>query len=326
MIPSAEAPLVSAIIATYNRRDYVGQAIDSVLAQTYPQVELLVVDDGSTDGTGDLLQQQYGSRIRYVYQTNQGRSAARNCGMSLAGGDYIAFLDSDDMWMPDKLAHQVRFMQEHPEYGLTHTFSDVMDADGIPNREATAIRHAYYQRALQRGYTYEGMSRECIMFLSTVMVRRPLLDHIGAMDPAIPAFEDWDWYLRAALVTQIGTIRASYVYHRIYDGNTPLAELTEGRIKTSLKHLSLLHGNGKQDQGAQGALCAQLAVAYYQLEQLRECRYWLTQAIAHDHRVGLRIDMLRCTLTLLFPDSVILVGRRLIRSILKSSRVALEVH
>ena len=107
-------PTVSVIIPTYNRRTYVQEAIDSVLAQTYPDYEIIVIDDGSTDGTDQVLHARYGDRIRYVWQENQGESAARNRGIALARGEYIALLDSDDLWLPDKLAKQIPFLDSHP--------------------------------------------------------------------------------------------------------------------------------------------------------------------------------------------------------------------
>lgn len=104
-------PLVSAIIATYNRADIVGEAIESILGQTYKNMEVLVVDDGSTDGTHEALR-RFGNRIRVVRQENAGPGAARNRGIEVARGELIAFLDSDDIWMPTKLERQVRLLEK----------------------------------------------------------------------------------------------------------------------------------------------------------------------------------------------------------------------
>ena len=96
-------PLVSIIIPAYNARRLIGESIDSVLNQTYSNCEILVIDDGSTDGTRAFLQHRYGDQIRYIYQKNQGRGAARNYGLRLARGKYIQFLDADDLILPDKI-------------------------------------------------------------------------------------------------------------------------------------------------------------------------------------------------------------------------------
>src|SRR5687768_4540645 len=114
----ASAIEVSAIIPTYNRRDLVIRAIESVLAQTRSVDEIVVIDDGSTDGTAEVLRARYGDRVRYVFQSNAGVSAARNHGMSIAQGRYFALLDSDDEWLPEKTARQIEWMQAHPDFGM----------------------------------------------------------------------------------------------------------------------------------------------------------------------------------------------------------------
>ncbi len=111
-------PTVSVIIPTYNRRAYVQEAIDSVLAQTYTDYEIIVIDDGSTDGTGEALRERYGDKIIYEWQENQGLSAARNRGIESSRGQYIALLDSDDLWMPEKLERQVACLSQHPEVAM----------------------------------------------------------------------------------------------------------------------------------------------------------------------------------------------------------------
>jgi glycosyltransferase involved in cell wall biosynthesis len=103
---------VSVIIPTYNRCKFVQEAIDSVLAQTYTNFELIVVDDGSTDGTGEVIQSKYQGKLIYIWQKNQGRSKARNLGISISTGKYLAFLDSDDKWHPEKLMNQVKSLEE----------------------------------------------------------------------------------------------------------------------------------------------------------------------------------------------------------------------
>ena len=106
-------PTVSIIIPTYNRQSLVQETIDSVLRQSLSDWELIVIDDGSTDETGAVLTERYGTSIRYVYQQNQGESAARNYGISLAQGKYVAFLDSDDLWLPNKLQRPAAKSRNH---------------------------------------------------------------------------------------------------------------------------------------------------------------------------------------------------------------------
>ena len=112
---------VTVIIPTYNRRALVQQAIDSVLAQTYTDYEIIVVDDGSTDGTGEALAARYGERIRYFCQENKGRALARNLGIAEALGEYVSFLDSDDLFRQDELERHIQGMADHPEIDLGFT-------------------------------------------------------------------------------------------------------------------------------------------------------------------------------------------------------------
>ena len=182
-------PRVSAIIPTYNRKAFVQEAIASVLAQTYTDYELIVVDDGSDDGTGEALK-QYGARVRYVYQQHQGVSTGRNHGLELASGEFIAFLDSDDLWLPKKLALQVAFMDQNPDAQICYT-------DEIWIRRGKRVnpqkKHAKYS-----GWIYPQCLPLCIISPSSALMRRGLFTEIGVFDPDLPVCEDYDLWLRVA--------------------------------------------------------------------------------------------------------------------------------
>ena len=133
----AQDVAVSAIIPTWNRRELVLRALESVLAQTRPVDEIIVVDDGSTDGTGAAIAARHGERVRHVWQENAGVSAARNRGMELARGRYFALLDSDDEWLPDKTRLQLEFLEARPAYGMA--LCDVVRMDAA-HREIEVFR------------------------------------------------------------------------------------------------------------------------------------------------------------------------------------------
>ena len=105
--------MISVIIPTYNREKFLPATIDSVLRQTYSDYEIIVVDDGSTDGTQEVIEKLYGGKLKYIYKNNGGPASARNVGLKNASGNYIAFLDSDDLWFPEKLETQIRFMEKN---------------------------------------------------------------------------------------------------------------------------------------------------------------------------------------------------------------------
>ncbi len=310
------SPLVTVIIATYNRKHFVCEAIDSVLNQTYPNIELIVIDDGSTDGTGDLLRDKYGQRMRYVFQPNQGRSEARNHGIRLATGEYIAFLDSDDLWEPDKLARQIAFMQANPQYGLTHTFTCIIDSNGQPAPTDTRIRLNYHRSGVRSGYSYVAMARKCVMFLSTVIVRASLVSKIGCLDRSIPAFEDWDWYLRAALVTEIGVLTEPLTRYRLHDSNSTHPEFLEGERKTSQKHLELCAALPHPlRHRAQAHFYMHLVKAAYKEEEMTECARFLRKAAQINPWVLIYPDYIRYAAAALGPHGLITRLRQLKRSL-----------
>ena len=182
-------PRVSAIIPTYNRKAFVREAVASVLDQTYGDYELIVVDDGSEDGTEEALQ-HYDEKLQFVYQANQGVSVARNHGLALAQGEFIAFLDSDDLWLPEKLGVQVSCMDEHPGEQICYT-DEIWIRRGV--RVNPRKKHAKYS-----GEIYPQCLPLCIISPSSALMRRGLFEEVGGFDPDFPVCEDYDLWLRVA--------------------------------------------------------------------------------------------------------------------------------
>ena len=181
-------PLVSVIITTYNRREFVREAIESVQRQDFSDYEIIVVDDGSTDGTEEFLKEF--NTIHYFYQKNQGVSRARNQGLKLARGDYICFLDSDDLWLPRKLSIQTKVMRKNPEINVTYT-------DEIWIRRGKRVnpkkKHQKYS-----GWIFKHCLPLCIISPSSVMLRREIFEEVGYFDENLPVCEDYDLWLRLA--------------------------------------------------------------------------------------------------------------------------------
>jgi len=180
---------VSVVIPTYNRLPQVKDAIESVLNQIYRDFELWVVDDGSTDGTGEALR-AFGDKVKYISQDNRGVSTARNVGLRISGGKYLAFLDSDDLWEPEKLDIQVTFMEENPQFPLCYT-DEVWIRRGI--RVNPKKKHAKYS-----GWIFEKCLPLCIISPSSALIKRSLFDEIGGFDETLPVCEDYDFWLRVA--------------------------------------------------------------------------------------------------------------------------------
>jgi glycosyltransferase involved in cell wall biosynthesis len=180
-------PVVSVVIPTYNRLPKVKDAIESVLSQTYRDFEFWVVDDGSTDGTGEALR-AFGNKIKYISQDNRGASAARNLGARVSRGKYLAFLDSDDLWEPDKLEIQVKCMEENPQFPLCYT-DEIWIRKGI--RVNPKKRHGKYS-----GWIFEKCLPLCIISPSSALMKRSLFVEIGGFDETLPVCEDYDFWLR----------------------------------------------------------------------------------------------------------------------------------
>lgn len=203
-------PLVSVVIPTYNYGHLVNEAVDSVLAQTYPNVEIIVVDDGSTDDSRQRLA-AYGDRIRYHYQANAGLSAARNTGIELATGELIALLDSDDAFHPRKLEQQVDFLASHPKVGLvgTASFSD-------EPREWSEM--AGFKPAAT-GVTLDALVMKARFAPSSVLVHRRCFDRAGLFDINLKSVEDRDMWIRIAAQDRVAMLSLPLTWYRQTPGS-----------------------------------------------------------------------------------------------------------
>ncbi|MCP4693516.1 MAG: glycosyltransferase family 2 protein, partial [Desulfobacterales bacterium] len=182
-------PTVSVILPTYNRAWILREAVDSVLAQDYSDFELIVVNDGSTDDTRELLD-EYGDRIIVLEQENRGVSAARNLGVSSASGRLITFLDSDDYWLPKKLSTQAAFFDARPDALICQT-----EEIWIRNGRRVNPKRKHKKKS---GMIFEPSLALCLVSPSAVMIRRELFEEVGLFDEALPACEDYDLWLRIA--------------------------------------------------------------------------------------------------------------------------------
>ena len=200
---------VSVVIPTYNRADFVREAIASVLRQDYPAIELIVVDDGSCDGTAAVVR-GFEPAVRYVWQENRGVSAARNRGGAASSGDLIAFLDSDDLsddlWLPRKVSAQVAYFEASAEAQACHT-DEIWIRRGVRVNERR-IHHK------QGGWQFLASLPRCLISPSAVMMRRTLWDRLGGFDESLPACEDYDLWLRLTATVPVGFLPERLVIKR----------------------------------------------------------------------------------------------------------------
>ena len=212
--------LVSAIIPVHNYAQYIFEALDSVLKQTYKNIEIIVVDDGSTDDTKAIVGgyiEKYADRIRYFYQENKGPGVARNLGIKQSKGQYIAFLDADDIWLSKKLQLQIDLFEKEPTLGFIHTNHTLFNLKEVVANHKFAVNS---KRHLS-GEIFPYLLRECIVRTSTAVIKRECISSIGFFETTFSG-EDYDFWLRAAKKYKAGYI------------NEPLARCREHIQQTHL--------------------------------------------------------------------------------------------
>jgi len=206
---------VSVVIPTYNSARFVTAAVRSALSQSAPPLEVIVIDDGSQDSTRTALS-PYLNAIKYIYQENRGVYAARNRGVQLAKGRHIAFLDADDIWLPEKLALQTEVMDSHPEFACVHTDTSVIDAYGrIVKETANPTRQSVNGMVFDEFFK----SNMAVVLLSTVLMRRQCFDTVGFFDERHPSVQDHFFFLRLAWRYPIYFIPKPLVQYRITPGS-----------------------------------------------------------------------------------------------------------
>jgi glycosyltransferase involved in cell wall biosynthesis len=229
-------PEVSVIIPTYNYSRYLGEAIQSVLDQTLQDFEIIVVDDGSTDNTREIVQ-SYGEKIKYFYQSQQGPAKARNRAILESHGKFIAFLDSDDVWLPTKLEKQVALFKSNPKIGMVVTDNYLFDEKGV-----------YKDYVNKKGYLLTGDVVYNIFINSgvvtpTVMVRREVFDKVGLFEENLQIAEDDNMWIRIAVEYDVDIVDESLAKIRDHRGRTMrVSDKLSESLQTNIELLTSKYG------------------------------------------------------------------------------------
>lgn len=232
MAEETKIPTVSVIIATYNRDKFIGEAVQSILDQTYKDFEIIIVDDGSSDSTKEIIESLKDPRVHYYYQENKGRSNARNKALALAKGKYITFLDSDDLYLPSKLEIQVKYMEENPDIHMIYTSAYCIDEIG------NSLKHKYEAKTSGKIYKDIAFFVPVTITLPTVMVRKEVFEKAGNFDEVMYRFEDTDMWRRISKHYQIGAISEFTCKLRTHSDNHLLNQ-DPVKIASALKYYSL---------------------------------------------------------------------------------------
>lgn len=229
----SQRPLVSVVVPTFNRAPTLQRAVESVFTQNSDSWELIIVDDGSTDETQRIVSGFRDRRVQYLQrETNSGPSAARNTGIAAARGDFIAFLDSDDHWSPQKLALDIRVFSSRDSIGLVYSGSAFTDRHGQLVRDVPSRQGRVYDQLLARDF---------IGCCSRVTARASVLEAVGGFDEQIVNEEDWDLWVRIAERYEIGCVRECSVTRHYGNGQITsdpgsLRRIYEGRARIIEKH------------------------------------------------------------------------------------------
>jgi len=222
-----DGPEVSVVLPTYNSAGLVGQAVESILRQTYRPLEIVVIDDGSTDNTRQVVA-AFGGRVRYVHQDNAGVAAARNHGVREARGEYIALQDADDASEPTRIALQMKLLAEDEQLGMVATGSCIVEGESPDRRErddggllaklrrlGPALGRETAAGLVFTEEAYKVLLEACFFAPATLVMKKDLVLRAGAFDPALKRASDYDFVLRAALLCRIGYVpQPLYVIRR----------------------------------------------------------------------------------------------------------------
>ena len=200
-------PLISVVIPVYNGEKTIRETIESVLNQTFKDFELIAIDDGSTDKTVEIINRIQNSRIKVFSYPNAGLSASRNRGIAQAIGEYISFIDADDLWTPDKLEAQLKALQENPQADVAYSWTDCIDESGKFLRRGgyITVTGNVYERLLLVDFVEGG---------SNPLIRKHVFTEVGGFDESFNAVEDWDMWLRLASRYRFVTVPSPQILYR----------------------------------------------------------------------------------------------------------------
>jgi glycosyltransferase involved in cell wall biosynthesis len=310
---------VNVIVPCHNGARFLGEALKSALQQTHSDTTVLVVDDGSTDETGRIAR-GFGDRVSVIRQPKSGVSAARNRAIDATDGEYVAFLDADDRWHPDKLSRQLALMSDHPQYGLVHTAIRHIDA---ASRVIGRPDNALCRRNTQGDCVARLLSRNTIA-TSSVLLRRDLLRG-ERFRTDMAAAEDWDLWLRLASRTRFGCVDEELTDYRFHDSNTVRRRelMLTGELTVMERALARVTNPAHRALAIRGrrAALAALGNLAYELNDLRRARRFLWQA-----GMPLGSEGLVTFAAVFLPDAVrqpARVGWRLLRRVLFASSRAI---
>lgn len=284
-------PTVSVVIPTHNRAALLKEAIESVLAQTYQDWELIVIDDGSTDTTRETVEAyvKRDPRVRYIHQSNQGLPKTRARSLSVVHGKYVAFLDDDDLYLPQKLERQAAFLDAHPDVGLVYSYVDFVDSQ-------KRYRKTFPERP---ALTFEELLNRCTIQSHAVLVRKACFDRVGSFQGDLKKSDDYEMWLRIARAYPIAFLPEHVALYRWHENN--MSYDLVGRYQAGMVIYRRLLANGLSANARRRVVtrCAELtyrrAVAVFDAGDYRAAAHHFLSAVTYDPLIGAKIPWGRFT-------------------------------
>ena len=240
----ATTPRVTVVMPVYKRAQFLHEAIDSVLAQTFKDFEFILVEDGSH--VAETIANQYGKRVQYVWQEHRGVSSARNAGVAVGSAPWIAFLDDDDLWLPQKLERQMREAEATPDVALVHTDHLFREVDGSerpgPRRTPSA--------QVPSGRVSRELFLSNFIITSSTLIRREAFESVGGFDVSLRLVEDYDLWMRISRRFQVIFIPERLTIYRVHGGNMT----RQGDLRDALASIQALRGLLAKDPGLEAAV------------------------------------------------------------------------
>lgn len=295
----------SVLIPTYNREKTIHRAVQSVLQQTFQDFEIVIVDDGSQDATAEIINEMNDSRIKFVcHPKNLGTAEARNTGVRSSSGKYIAFLDSDDEWLPEKLSHQMEQIHKYRE-GIIANVSGyfLYDEFNIKRKQIPSQHNTSYKQLLMGCGLGEG---------TTLIVSREAFEHVGYFDSTLPRYGDWDWLLRFTKYYQLSVTPEPLAI--VYRASTPSAKIVEtAAIRFLRKHDLEFMNFGFYGKRAIGKRFLEVAIYYYSEGDKKNGRIWFNKAISESifQRPGMYLRIIDAILGTSIVPNLIRIRSRL---------------
>ena len=290
-------PMITVVLPSYNSMRYIAETMETVLNQTYQDFEVLVVNDGSTDGTPNWVDQlsQREPKVRMVSQANQGLAGARCTGVINARGKYIAFIDDDDLWEPTKLEKQVNSLESNPQAGLCYTWTALADSNGKATGRVIASN--------AEGNVWQQMTEMNIVCCgSTPMIRRSCFDEVGLFDHQISPSDDWDMWWRIAAKYEFTVIKEPLIRYRQHPNNSSKKcdhMLATSRILIERNFaqapIELLHLRNR----SYGCIYLYLGWRAIENNDYQQAQKFRNQAIAHRLQLACSAKCIRLTIAIL---------------------------